>query len=119
MSVPDTVRHASARVTHESYPALGFNYRMTDIQGAVGREQLRRLPELIATRRARAARYHAMLADDPLVQLPEESGVARSNWQTYCVVLREGLDQTAAMQHMLDAGITTRIAAWRCRSFTT
>ena len=36
---------------------LGYNYRMTDIQAAVGREQLRRLPEIVARRRALAARY--------------------------------------------------------------
>ncbi|MGH9496442.1 MAG: DegT/DnrJ/EryC1/StrS family aminotransferase, partial [Candidatus Sulfotelmatobacter sp.] len=47
MSVPDTVRHASPNVVFESYPELGFNYRMTDIQAAVGREQLKRLPEAI------------------------------------------------------------------------
>src|SRR4029077_7749671 len=37
MSVPDTVRHASAEVVFESYPVLGFNYRLTDIQAAIGR----------------------------------------------------------------------------------
>ncbi len=47
MSVPDTVRHGSREVIFESYPMLGFNYRMTDIQAAVGREQLKRLPEIV------------------------------------------------------------------------
>ena len=44
MDVPDTVRHASNQVIFEQYPMVGFNYRMTDIQAAVGREQLKRLP---------------------------------------------------------------------------
>ncbi len=44
MSVPDTVRHGSNTVIFESYPELGYNYRMTDIQAAVGREQVKRLP---------------------------------------------------------------------------
>src|SRR4249920_1187376 len=57
MSVPDTVRHGSAKVIFESYPIVGFNYRLTDIQAAVGREQLKRLPEIIARRRAIAARF--------------------------------------------------------------
>src|SRR5262249_17897391 len=43
MSVPDTIRHGSRQVIFESYPEVGFNYRMTDIQAAVGREQLKRL----------------------------------------------------------------------------
>jgi perosamine synthetase len=40
MSVPDTVRHGAAEVIFESYPDVGYNYRMTDIQAAVGRVQL-------------------------------------------------------------------------------
>jgi dTDP-4-amino-4,6-dideoxygalactose transaminase len=51
MAVPDTVRHASSSVIFESYPEIGFNYRMTDIQAAVGREQLKRLPEFLSRRR--------------------------------------------------------------------
>src|SRR5262249_55932611 len=50
MSVPDTVRHAAKSVVFEEYPEVGFNYRMTDIQAAVGRVQLRRLPELLDER---------------------------------------------------------------------
>ena len=44
MSVPDTVRHGAREVIFETYPEVGYNYRMTDIQAAVGREQLKRLP---------------------------------------------------------------------------
>ena len=54
MSVPDTVRHGSNQVIFESYPTVGYNYRMTDIQAAVGREQLKRLPEIVRERRALA-----------------------------------------------------------------
>jgi dTDP-4-amino-4,6-dideoxygalactose transaminase len=108
MSVPDTIRHASPRVVIESYPTLGFNYRMTDVQAAIGREQLRRLPEILARRRELAARYHERLDDLPLVTRPGEPAFARTNWQTYCVVLAPGLDRNAVMQHMLDDGIATR-----------
>ena len=47
MSVPDTVRHSSKDVIFETYPEIGYNYRLTDVQAAIGREQLKRLPELI------------------------------------------------------------------------
>ena len=57
MSVPDTVRHASSQVVFEEYPVPAFNYRMTDIQAAIGREQLKRLPAIVERRRALAARY--------------------------------------------------------------
>lgn len=108
MSVPDTVRHASGQVIFESYPIVGYNYRMTDIQAAVGREQLTRLPEIVATRRALAARYRTLLASVPGVTLPREPVDAKSNWQSFCVRLPRGCDQRRVMQHMLDAGIATR-----------
>ncbi len=57
MSVPDTVRHSAKQIVFEQYPDVGFNYRMTDIQAAVGRVQLKRLPELLVRRRALAANY--------------------------------------------------------------
>lgn len=108
MSVPDTVRHGAKQVIVESYPMLGYNYRMTDIQAAVGREQLKRLPEIVARRRSLAQRYHQMLANIPGVKLPTEPEWAKSNWQSYCVRLPEGCDQRQVMQAMLDAGISTR-----------
>jgi len=108
MSVPDTVRHKSRQVIFEDYVEVGFNYRMTDIQAAVGREQLKRLPEIISRRRELAARYHELLADIPGLGLPLEPEWARSNWQTYLVRLPAQLDQKAVMQAMLDDNIATR-----------
>jgi dTDP-4-amino-4,6-dideoxygalactose transaminase len=108
MSVPDTVRHGAKQVTFESYTDLGYNYRMTDLQAAVGRAQLRRLPAIIERRRSLAERYRALLSGIPGLQLPEEPAWARSNWQSYCVRLPEGCDQRAVMQSMLDDGISTR-----------
>jgi perosamine synthetase len=108
MSVPDTVRHGASQVIFESYPVVGYNYRMTDIQAAVGREQLRRLPGIIAQRRALAHRYAQQLADVPGLELPLEPDSARSNWQSYCVRLPPECDQRVLMQSMLDAGVSTR-----------
>jgi dTDP-4-amino-4,6-dideoxygalactose transaminase len=108
MSVPDLVRHASPQVLTETYPVLGFNYRMTDIQAAVGRAQLTRIPDMVARRRELAARYHERLAGVPEIGVPEEPAFARSNWQTYCVTVDEQLDQRAVMQRMLDDGVATR-----------
>jgi perosamine synthetase len=107
MSVPDTVRHQSNQVTFESYPEIGFNYRMTDIQAAVGREQLKRLPEIIAQRRQLADRYGELLSDLPGLT-PMEPEPARTNWQSYCIRLPEAVDQREIMQFMLDRGIATR-----------
>ncbi|KJH73156.1 DegT/DnrJ/EryC1/StrS family aminotransferase [Aliterella atlantica] len=129
MSVPDTVRHGAKQVIVESYPMLGYNYRMTDIQAAVGREQLKRLPEIVERRRYLQERYHEQLSDVPGLKLPTEPNWAKSNWQSYCVRLPDGCDQLPVMQAMLDAGISTRrgimcahreeayqIEAWSCGS---
>lgn len=108
MSVADTVRHSSAKVISESYPELGFNYRMTDLQAAIGREQLRRLPEIVSRRSELAQHYAELLGDIPGLRLPAEPDWARSNWQSYCVRLPSRARQLEVMQRMLDAGIATR-----------
>ena len=108
MSVPDTVRHGSPQVVFESYPELGFNYRMTDIQAAVGRAQLERLSDIVAERRDLAERYAELLSAADRVEAAFEPDWARSNWQSYCVRLPETADQLEVMQAMLDLGVATR-----------
>ena len=108
MSVPDTVRHTSNTVVFEGYTELGYNYRLTDIQAAVGREQLKRLPEIVAIRREQADRYCELLAEIPGLVLPNEPTWARSNWQSFCVRLPEGCAQHQVMQALLDDGIASR-----------
>ena len=108
MSLPAEARHASPRVEFESYLDLGYNYRMSDLQAAVGRAQLRRLPALVARRRELAARYREMLAGRDDVVAPHEPAWARSNWQSYAVRLAAHLDTRRVMQDLLDDGIATR-----------
>ena len=108
MNIPDLLRHSAKRVTFESYPVLGYNYRMTDIQAAIGREQIKRLPEIIKRRRFLAGYYNKLLREAPELKLPEEPHWARSNWQSYCIRLADNLDQCKVMQLMLDCGVATR-----------
>jgi len=108
MSVNDRVRHSANEVIFEEHTVVGYNYRMTDIQAAVGREQLKRLPEIVATRRRLAARYGELLATIPGLELPHEPAWARSNWQSYSVRLPEWCEQRAVMQHLLDHGVASR-----------
>jgi dTDP-4-amino-4,6-dideoxygalactose transaminase len=108
MSVPDAVRHSSDQVIFEEYPVAGYNYRMTDIQAAIGREQLKRLPAIVARRRELAARYDARFRSIEELVVAREPQWARSNWQSYAVRIGAWIDQRAFMQRMLDAGISTR-----------
>jgi dTDP-4-amino-4,6-dideoxygalactose transaminase len=110
MSVSDTVRHSSSTVIQEEYPVLGYNYRMTDIQAAIGREQLTRLSGIVSRRRALAERYRERLANVAGVSIPTEPEWARTNWQSYAVRVDAG-HRRQIMQRMLDAGISTRRGA--------
>ncbi len=109
MSVSDAERHGSSRVIFEEYPCPGFNYRLTDVQAAIGIEQLRRLPDIVRRRRQLAEAYTGLLsAELPEVRPPAEPYWARSNWQSYCVRLPERADQRTVMQRLQDRGIATR-----------
>ncbi len=109
MSIPDTVRHGSKEVVFETYDELGYNFRLTDIQAAVGREQLKRLPALVERRQAIATVYLERLAALDVV-LPVQPAWARSNWQSFCIRLPARVEQRRVMQFLLDRGIATRRA---------
>jgi perosamine synthetase len=108
MTVSDTVRHSANRIVLESYETLGYNYRMTDIQAAVGRAQLARLSGLVGERRLLAHRFASLLSSVPGLRVPVEAAWARSNWQSYCVGLPDGVDQIEVMQGLLDRGVSSR-----------
>ena len=109
MSVPDTVRHGAREVIFESYPEVGFNYRMTDMQAAVGRVQLTRLPAIVAERRRIAQRLRDAAGGDRrrLARRSSRRGRAPTGRAT-ASSCRASCDQRAVMQRMLDAGVSTR-----------
>ena len=110
MSVSDLERHQADRVIHESYTEIGFNDRLTDIQAAVGIEQLKKLPALLDGRRARAAIYDEMLAGHSVIRTPVVPGDVEWNVQSYAVRL-EGFDagrRDKALQSLLERGIAGR-----------
>jgi dTDP-4-amino-4,6-dideoxygalactose transaminase len=108
MNVPDAVRHKANTVIFESYEELGYNFRLTDMQAAMGREQLKRMPEIIAKRRQQAAYYCQQLRPISELILPTEPSYARSNWQSFCVGLPARCEQRQVMQTLLDQSIATR-----------
>ncbi len=110
MSVNDLARHESSTIVSEEYVELGYNYRMTDVQAALGLAQLRRLPRLVTRRRELAARYDRELAALSRLELFTEPPASRWNHQTYLVRLKDATatQRDAVMQRLLDAGIATR-----------
>ena len=108
MSANDQMRHNSSTVVFEQYSEIGFNYRLTDIQAAIGRCQLQRLPNLVQSRRRLADSYQRALSAVKGLILPKDRNDTRTNWQSYCVILPVDVGQRQVMQTMLDAGIATR-----------
>src|SRR5437763_9720216 len=90
MSVSDFARHITKRVVFEGYPERGFNYRMTDMQAALGLCQLEALDDILAARRRLAERYTAALAGAPHLEPPYEPDYAHRTWQSYCVRVLPG-----------------------------
>jgi perosamine synthetase len=89
MDVSAADRHAARSMVLERYLELGFNYRMTDVQAAIGLVQLGRLEEIVTRRRALAQRYHHLLAPLPGVRAVTDPPYGTTNYQSYWVVLPE------------------------------
>ncbi|GAA5172788.1 DegT/DnrJ/EryC1/StrS family aminotransferase [Amycolatopsis dongchuanensis] len=87
MSVSAADRHAAGTAVVEQYLETGFNYRMTDIQAAVGLVQLTRLDGIVAQRRELAARYHALLDGVPGLRAVRDPAHGTTNYQAFWVLL--------------------------------
>lgn len=110
MSVSAAERHASGSPVIEAYDEVGFNYRMTDIQAAVGLIQLNRLDALIARRRELAAVYQRELADIPGLRTVTDPPHGTTNYQSFWVLLPEGfpMSRNELLAHLGAQGISAR-----------
>lgn len=110
MSVNDRIRHLSDKVIVEDHLEVGYNYRMTDIQAAVGIHQLAKLDEIIAGRRAIAAQYLQAFKSIPYIELPNEGESNFTNWQSFSIYIKSNspISRNELMQALLDVGISTR-----------
>jgi len=110
MSVSDRQRHSSAKVIFEEYVELGYNYRMTDIQAAIGIKQLEKLDELIKQRQNLAEIYNKSLGKINCIDLPITYNDRTSNIQSYSIHLNKKakISRDILMQKLLNKGISTR-----------
>jgi perosamine synthetase len=110
MNISDLARHSNERVVIESYPEPGFNYRMTDMQAALGLTQLEVLDEVLERRRLLAERYTNALSGIPHLDAPYDPPYAVRTWQSYCVRVAAGspVTRTELMERLLADGIVTR-----------
>jgi dTDP-4-amino-4,6-dideoxygalactose transaminase len=94
MSVSAAERHRSVLPPAEQYLEVGYNYRMTDLQAAVGLVQLGRLDAVVARRRELAARYREGLAGLPGLRCVEDPPHGDSNFQSFWVEVGRGCPVT-------------------------
>jgi dTDP-4-amino-4,6-dideoxygalactose transaminase len=97
-------------VAFESYDEVGFNYRMTDLQAAIGLVQLDRLPGMLERRRSLAMRYSQRLSAISWLLVPVEAADCRHNFQSYMVRLQPDapLTRDQLMQDLLNRGVSSR-----------
>jgi perosamine synthetase len=94
-SVSEEQRHAGdAPYLLPAFEDIGFNYRMSDLQAAVGLVQLSRLDGFLAERDALARRYREELRDVPWLRLPAAPADGRHGWQAYVAVVGEDAPMT-------------------------
>ncbi|KJK45737.1 glutamine--scyllo-inositol aminotransferase [Lentzea aerocolonigenes] len=110
MSVSAADRHAGGGVVLEEYLETAFNYRMTDIQAAVGLVQLGRLDAIIARRRELAARYHSLLARIPGLRAVSDPAYGTTNYQSFWVELSEDcpVDRNEVLNRLAAKGVSAR-----------
>lgn len=111
MSVSAADRAASVIAPAEEYGEVGFNYRMTDMQAAVGLVQLGRLPEIVARRRAIAAEYARRIAGIPGLRIVADPEYGTSNFQSLWVEVEEGFPLTR--EGLLEALAAADVSARR------
>lgn len=110
MSISDLARHGSEKVITESYDEVGYNYRMTDLQAAIGLVQLGRLEGFLERRRYLAARYTKALSGLDWLIAPDAGKHGKTNFQSYMarVVEHGPISRDDLMQHLLRHGVSTR-----------
>lgn len=101
-------RHTSSNVVLDSYPELGYNYKMTDIAAAIGVVQMGRVEDFVAERRWLANRYAELLANEDRIELPYEPKGYRHVFQSFTVRIRSNHSQLFLMREMAKDLVATR-----------
>ncbi len=110
MSVSAADRHASTLAPPETYGEVGFNFRMTDLQAAVGLVQLGRLDAIIARRRLLARRYQEAIAGVSGLRAVADPAYGTGNFQSFWVEVGPGypLDREGLLAELARANVSAR-----------
>ena len=102
--------HAFSEERHFWHKYLGFNYRMTNLQAAVGLAQTERFEEFVQRRRDHAYHYTSLLKDVPGITTPPEESWAKNVFWMYSILLDDGfgLSRDELREKLAERGIETR-----------
>lgn len=103
--------HAFSEERHFWHKLVGYNYRMTNLQGALGLAQLEQLGDLVAARRRNAAHYTRLLSDIPGITTPPEASWAKSVFWMYGILVDAqayGMNRDQLRRALADRGVETR-----------
>jgi len=111
-SISEEVRHNGAHpYLLPDFNVLGFNYRMTDLQGAVGNVQLSKLEKFVSERQEWASYYRSELADVSWLRMPIEPEDGQHAWQSFVTFIEPSIapmTRNDIMNKLQDLGISTR-----------
>ncbi len=115
-TVSDVEKHSSNKVVFESFPVYGYNYRLSNIQGALGAEQMSKLDDILSRRRHLAKRYSEAYIKSKNIVPPFIPDYATPSYQSYMVRLADScpIGQVELMQKLIDAGISSRRGIMAC-----
>jgi dTDP-4-amino-4,6-dideoxygalactose transaminase len=110
MNISAAQRHASRQPVIEHYVETGFNYRMTDVQAAIGLVQLAKLDQMVARRRQLAERYQRQLSAVPGLRTIKDPDYGTTNYQSFWIVLPADspLTRDETLTMLAQAGISAR-----------
>ena len=114
MDVSAAQRHASRQPVIEHYLETGFNYRMTDVQAAIGLVQLGKLDQMVARRRQLAERYRRQLSAIPGLRMIADPDYGTTNYQSFWIVLPDDLpvSRDEILYNLAEAGYPRGAASW-------
>lgn len=105
--------HGMAKINNRvQFKRAGYNYRMTDLQGALGVVQMGKLEDIIKRKQELARIYNRELAGIDLVICPMNQEDGREIWQSYVILLKEGIDRDMVSERLKKQGVETTIGTY-------
>lgn len=111
MSISDLVRYGSKRIIYEKFSVIGYNFRMSDLQAAVGVEQMKKIPRILRRRAYLAGRYTKNFLKSKNIMPPSVPEGYVHNWQSYVIRLKPNkkIARDRLIQKLYNVGIAARV----------